>query len=363
MGKNSIVLTLCLLLGMSTIVYAQYPKMDIRGYRVYHIYTGAAKEANAFFMVQSTNNYTELNDKTYIVYELTEVPSNYTEIPQTLLYTQEGQKIYRYDETRQEDVLMFDFSLNEGDVFTTPQGTRMEVVEVGDCKEYLNDWLVREYSGKRLKLRDCNNASLEDIWVEGIGSLYTGILPQELIPNSRECSLNFCSMGTWAAVFPQNTPYYKSTQFLPFELPIELIDTDQPEWCNYMFSGDTLVISGCAVMYSLPVITSCFVHENIIEFQNIESHYHNVLINGLYLFATSLAPHGFEIKLPGFLPGEYTIMAGEQKLATVVCGTTFINTLEISAKHSYQFHDLLGRPINSLQKGINIINGNKIMVK
>ena len=362
MKKSNIILTLSLLVCISINVYAQ-DILDIRGYRVYHIYTGAAKEADAFFMARSTNNYTELNDKTYIVFELTEVPSNYTEIPQTFLYTQEGQKIYRYDETRQEEVLMFDFSLNEGDVFTTPQGTRMEVVEVGDCKDYLKDWMVRSYPGRRLKLRDCNNASLEDIWVEGIGSLYTGILPQELIPNSRECSLNFCSMGTWVAVFPQNTPYYKSTKFLPFELSIELIDTDQPEWCNYVFSGDTLVISGCAAMYLLPVITSCFVHENIIEFQYIESHYHNVLVNGLYLFATSLAPHGFEIKLPGFLPGEYTIMAGEQKLATVVCGTTSINTLEVSFRNPHLRHNLNGQRITTLQKGVNIVDGKKVFLK
>ena len=360
---NNIILTLSLLLGMSTNVSAQYPKMDIRNYRVYHIYTGAAKEADAFFMAQSTNNYTELNDKTYIVYELIEAPSNYIEIPQTLLYSQEGQKIYRYDETRQEEVLMFDFSLNEGDVFTTPQGTRMEVVEVGDCKEYLHDWLVFDYPGKKLRLRDCDNTAIEDIWVEGIGSLHTGILPQELIPNSRECSLNFCSMGTWAAVFPQNTPYYKSTQSLPFELPDELIDWNQPEWCNYMFSGDTLVISGCAVTYLLPIITSCFVHENIIEFQNIESSYHNVLINVLFLFATSLAPHGFEIKLPGFLPGEYTIMAGGQICATAVCGATSINTLQDHAKYPHSLYDLNGQRINGLQKGLNIVDGKKVFVK
>ena len=363
MGKKSIILTLSLLVCISTNVYAQYPKMDIRNYRVYHIYTGAAKEADAFFMARSTNSYTELNDKTYSVYELIEAPSDYTEIPQTLLYSQEGQKIYRYDETRQEEVLMFDFSLNEGDVFTTPQGTRMEVVEVGDCKEYLHDWLVFDYPGKKLRLRDCDNTAIEDIWVEGIGSLHTGILPQELIPNSRECSLNFCSMGTWTAVFPQNTPYYKSTQSRPFDLPVELIDWDQPEWYNYVFSDDTLVISGCAEMYLLPIITSCFVHENIIEFQNIGYIYHNVLINVLSYFVTSLAPHGFEIKLPGFQPGEYTIMNGGQKLATVVCGTTAINSLEVPAKATHQRHDLLGHPINSLQKGINIVDGKKVWVK
>ena len=117
MKKSNIILTLSLLVCISINVYAQ-DILDIRGYRVYHIYTGATKEADAFFMARSTNNYTELNDKTYIVFELTEVPSNYTEMPQTLLYTQEGQKVYRYDETRQEEVLMFDFSLNEGDVFT-----------------------------------------------------------------------------------------------------------------------------------------------------------------------------------------------------------------------------------------------------
>ena len=353
MGKKSIILTLSLLVCISTNVYAQYPKMDIRNYRVYHIYTGAAKEADAFFMARSTNSYTELNDKTYSVYELIEAPSDYTEIPQTLLYSQEGQKIYRYDETRQEEVLMFDFSLNEGDVFTTPQGTRMEVVEVGDCKEYLHDWLVFDYPGKKLRLRDCDNTAIEDIWVEGIGSLHTGILPPELIPNARDCSLDFCNMGKWAAVFPQNTPYYKSIQSAPYDI----LNHEQPEYYNYSFSDDTLVIRGCAVQNSYCFVTSCFIHDNIIDLDDYTVLYYGIdILDGRVL-------RGFEIKLPGFLPGEYTIMSGGQKLATVVCGTTAINSLEVPAKATHQRHDLLGHPINSLQKGINIVDGKKVWVK
>lgn len=352
MKKNCIILTLCLQMCMITNMHA-IDVFDMTIYRVYKIYTGSTTKADAFYMTRSTRNTVKKDGKTYCVYEISDVPSNCNNIQRTLLYRQEGQRIYNYDETRQEEVLLFDFSLNEGDVFITPQGTRMEVVEVSDCTEYMNDWLVWNYLGRKLRLRNCDNAVVEDIWIEGIGSLHTGILSPEFIPNAEECSLDFCDMGRWAAIFPHNTPYYKSVLSVPYEM----LNHEQPEYQNYSFSGDTLIISGCAVLNSYNFVTSCFIHENIIELDT-----YTVLIYGEDLL-DGRALRSYEAKIPGFQAGEYTIMASGRKLATVVCVTTSLNTFEISAKHPYQFHDLLGRPINTLQKGINIINGNKIMVK
>ena len=345
-------LFVCMLMFITMSVQA-VDLLDITAYRVYHIYTGAATKADAFFMASSTKNTVEKDGKKYCVYELSVVPSYCTEMPRTLLYRQDGKRIYRYDETQQTEVLMFDFSLNEGDVFTTSQGKQMEVVEVGDCTEYLNDWHVGNYPGRKLRLRDSNNAAFEDVWVEGAGSLYTGILPPEFIPNAEECSLDFCDIGACAIIFPQNTPYYKSTLSAPYYM----LNHDQPEYHNYTFLGDTLVISGCAVLTCYTFVTSCYIHDNIIELEN-----YIVLIYGEDLFSGRTL-RGYEVKIPGFLPGEYTIMAGGQKLATVVCVATSINTLQDSVKYPHSLYDLYGQRINRLQKGLNIVDGRKVVVK
>ena len=366
MGKKSIIIISCLLMFMTMNVQA-VDVLDVTVYRVYHIYTGAATQSDAFFMAYSTRNTIEKDGKNYCVYELSAVPSYCTEMPRTLLYRQDGKRIYRYDETRQTDVLMFDFSLETGDVFTTSQGKQMEVVGVSDCKEYMYDWLLwdyqenedvmfnwNDYPEKKLLLRDCDNAAIEDVWIEGVGSLHTGILPPEFISNAEDCSLDFCDMGKcWAAFFAQNTPHYKSTQSVPFGG----LDPEQPKYRNYSFSGDTLVISGCEVMGGYRFITSCFIHDNIVELSTYP----------LLLYGYDVIPDRglweYEIKIPGFLPGEYTIMAGGQKLASVVCVATSINTLQDTAKYPHSLYDLNGQRIKTLQKGLNIVDGKKIMVR
>ena len=366
MGKKSIIIISCLLMFMTMNVQA-VDVLDVTVYRVYHIYTGAATQSDAFFMAYSTKNTIEKNGKNYCVYELSAVPSYCTEMPRTLLYRQDGKRIYRYDETRQTDVLMFDFSLETGDVFTTSQGKQMEVVGVSDCKEYLYDWLLWDYQesqdeydwdypGKKLLLRDCDNAAIEDVWIEGVGSLHTGILPPEFMSNAEDCSLDFCDMGKcWGAVFPQNAPHYKSIQSVPFDV----LDSDheQPEYCNYSFSGDTLVISGRGVMGSYRFITSCFIHDNIIEIDA-----YRFLLYGYDVF-TDRVLREYEVKIPGFEPGEYIIMTNGQKYATIVCTSTSINSLWDSVKYPHSLYDLNGQRINRLQKGLNIVDGKKVVVK
>ena len=349
MVKNCILLTICLLIGTMVNVQAQDEMDGIAVYRVYRIYTGATTKADAFFIAHTTEATVVKDGRKYCVYELSKTPSDYTGIQRTFLYRCDGKKIYRYDETLQEDVLMFDFSLNAGDVFTTPQGTKKEIIDVGDCKEYPS---LSNYTGRKLRLRDCGNAT-EEIWIEGIGSMHTGILPQEIFPNAEACVLDMCHMGEWAAVFPQNTPNYKSTTWTPFDI----FQDEQPANTNYAFSGDTLVISGRAELNCYPVVTSCFIQNNVIDLDD-----YTVLFYGEDIF-DCLYMKGFEIRIPGFLSGEYTIMAGGQKRTTITCTATSINSVhEIITSSNKSSYDLTGRPLSTPpSRGMYIQNGKKVI--
>ena len=101
-------------------------------------------------------------------------------------YREEGDKLYRYNEEKKQDELFMDFGLNVGDVFDRPDGVKLQVVEVGDT-------LMDEYDGplKVLCLEGVDDESVKDKWVECFGSIQTGLLLADDIPNYRVTDLLF----------------------------------------------------------------------------------------------------------------------------------------------------------------------------
>ena len=99
-------------------------------------------------------------------------------------YREEGEKLYRYNEEKKQDELFLDFGLNVGDVFNRPDGVKLQVMEIGDT-------LMNEYDGplKVLCLEGVDDVSIKDKWVECFGSVKTGLLLADDIPNYRVTDL------------------------------------------------------------------------------------------------------------------------------------------------------------------------------
>ena len=96
------------------------------------------------------------------------------------LYRQEGSKVYFYDDEKKKDILLFDFGLKAGDIYQREYNdftVKAEVIAVYDT--ILTETYNGEaYKGKAIKLQGkAPNTWFHDTWVEGIGSIYTGLYP------------------------------------------------------------------------------------------------------------------------------------------------------------------------------------------
>ena len=100
---------------------------------------------------------------------------------------QNGDRYYQNGE------LMFDFSLQVGDVFVTKMGTPLTVKSIGDT--ILTDGVNRKY----LLMVEDMNAEItpynSDYWVEGLGSLQMGIYSNDFSSDGQVRALQSCSYG------------------------------------------------------------------------------------------------------------------------------------------------------------------------
>ena len=93
----------------------------------------------------------------------------------------------------QNGELMFDFSLQEGDVFYPRKGDPLTVRRTG--KMALDDGIIRKYLLMVADTQDPDTTYNADYWIEGIGSLKTGILTNDftndgLIKELQSCIYN-----------------------------------------------------------------------------------------------------------------------------------------------------------------------------
>ena len=100
-------------------------------------------------------------------------------------YRLDGTKVYRYNEQQKKDVLLMDFGLAVGDLFDSPSGVQLKVVEIGDTI------IERGTSRKVLTLRGTKDESVWDKWVESYGSARTGLHLVNDIPNYQITDLLF----------------------------------------------------------------------------------------------------------------------------------------------------------------------------
>lgn len=86
-------------------------------------------------------------------------------------------KVYWYEPDTEEEYLYMDFNLKKGDIFNHPKSDRMElcIIAAGDTILPQGDGISRKYMDVGRYYGDGNVGGVEEVWIEGIGSLRFGI--------------------------------------------------------------------------------------------------------------------------------------------------------------------------------------------
>ena len=254
--------------------------------------------------------------KTY--YEL-KMKLNYKEVPElNWLYRQENEKVYFYDDEKKKELLLFDFGLKEGDIFRREYENSIleaEVIAVYDTTITENYWDT-PYTARAIRLHGkAPQTQFYDIWIEGIGSIKTGLYPTWKASSSDVYLLDFNTYGgngAYMLPFAPDVPqcikmakitkeHIDFTEYTPMGYP--------KEETRYEFVNDTLRVWGINHYYWDYDV--CLIGgDNSIRFYEVEPQ----IQEEVYKLAK------FEIKFPDFEPGEYTIYNGSDGIdTTLVC--------------------------------------------
>ena len=113
----------------------------------------------------------------------------------SIYYRQDAQKVYRYNVNTATETLVFDFGLNVGDNFKLYEDCEMVVESVSDTNVVNIIFSEEKYDNQRvLRLRGAEDASITDIWVEGIGSLRYGIERPTHAEDIKSQALAYCEV-------------------------------------------------------------------------------------------------------------------------------------------------------------------------
>jgi hypothetical protein len=249
--------------------------------------------------------------------------SNKDKYPE-LYYREEANKIIRYDPYAEADIIMFEFGHEVGDTLTDGDGNLLEVTEVFPAN-MLTNYSMFNNGEKAYRLRGLDNVLLDDIWIDNVGSMKTGIFRQSDFEDIQFSHLSFFSgyEGNYSIAFPLNYNEYKSMPFFKIHEPDpdddenENDDNDndqdldwdsdyfmeEEEYIHCEFLDDTLHIEGRSwqlykdnfdVMY-------CTIKDN-----RIELFYQPIQYLG-YIQADCIGHCDFDLKLSGFRKNVYVI--------------------------------------------------------
>lgn len=311
-----------------------------------------------------------MQGKTYAVVRLRDE----SQILKEMLYRQEDEKVYRWDSQKEADVLLFDFGLHVGDVFITPDGTQMKVVEES-LDNTVYDWFTYSNRGKSLRLQSVNDSDVEDVWIEGIGSVISGIMPTNELNDGHIVYANIftsndLSVPTDFAIFEVNNDQYKNML-----MDNDIIQEDGVYEYGFdcEFLSDTLHVYGILPINVIPNLLECTIDEN-----------NNVCLDILeicYLnIPTGKVHRKFDVRIPGFKSGTYNvcftgykgdIRIGEDLYYSYreLFGTTQVVCSQVNGidhvdveKQNHSFIDLTGRRLSTApQHGIYIQDGRKVL--
>ena len=238
---------------------------------------------------------------------------------ETLLFyeRQEGKKVYRYDEDTQAEVLMVDYSLEVGDEVEVDGGVKMKVVKTESAYETIPMYGLR--NSKMMRLQGVDDETLEDVWVEGVGSIYWGVLPRGKMTDVEQmyvANVSF-SFSEGNASFTINTERYKSGLLHYRNLTqeekdfAETLDPFKPEKLDIHFVDDTLCVTGILYIKPYDYQIDC-----LLDGSNIDL---NIYMIDLYDYFESPHTYYVEAKFPDFKDGVYQVSYNGGEPMEVVC--------------------------------------------
>ena len=219
------------------------------------------------------------------------------------LARQEGKRVYRYDEEAQAEVLMVDYSLEVGDEVEVDGGLRLKVTETGSAYEQI-PMAGLKYS-KMLKLRGVDDETLEDVWVEGVGSIYWGVMPRDIVPYVEKMYVVNTSFSLLVgnAAFPVCTDRYKANLLYYRDLPAEAdqfeYELKNSDYLDIYFKEDTLCVTGI-----LEIGPYDFQLECRVDSTNIDINIYTIDVEEPF---ESQCGRYMEAKFPGFKDGVYQV--------------------------------------------------------
>ena len=294
----------------------------------------SADEGNIYtYFVTTPNNQTEtlflnydrnveMDGKNYQQYVASNLYRTYAD--SLVLLRKEDSKYFYYDSRTSEEKMLFDFSLQKGDTFTDDfSGTVYNVVDVRDS--LVNDSLCR-----LIEIRDCEGTGKHDIWMEDVGSIYTGILPKNKFRDV--CLLiyfRFCysleENVEHSTYFYPNTPLIKtagmSVMVPQWDKEIEpeedwdafLAWLHAPTDLNAEFENDTLHVWGkIRTSCSIQSYAACELSGDKVTFMAYP--YNNLLD------ADCISTYIVETRIPGFEKGKYKINLYNKTIELVCAG-------------------------------------------
>ena len=264
----------------------------------------------------------------------------------------------------------FDFNLKPGEQLERFDYSKYEVADCGLASAYEPYWSAY-CSDRRILRMHRLDAEGDDIWMEGVGSVHTGIFePSDF--NTGEVYVQSMFYGQDdCAFFSIDTDVFKS---VPFKA--EILETNDPiveeiimdqfnnnTTFDIEFIDDTLHVSGALMGETRGSLKTL---EAQIDDEVITL---NITEPTLYRI-TSGSPYRFDVKIPGFEAGRYKIRYQYNNPVEVVCqgDATGIEELKNTDTLPTGFdtnaiYDLSGRRLNQVPERGLYIQGGKVLLR
>lgn len=291
-------------------------------------------------------------------------------------YREEGKKIFRFDNDLSKDLLLYDFGVSVGDVITILDGKRVRVTEEFRADELENFCYTFPINGtppKAWLVCGVDDETYKDIWIDGAGSLYTGLLLRSDFPEDVSlttifnASISLSRYTQYDKIQPVRLYYYWND-------PNYDSDWETEYNINIEFKDDTLRINGFQNFIPSTHIFRCHLDGNDVVVSAIAVDPGCSMVEG-YLQSK------YDIKFPGFEAGTYNIKIDREtmgdfrwcdppeywKEVTITCNgpaTGIDEAIESQTKENKSnIYDLSGRRLNQVpEQGLYIQNG-KIIIK
>lgn len=234
----------------------------------------------------------------------------------SIYYRQEAQKVYRYNVNTATETLAFDFGLETGDKFHLYDDCEVVVESVSDTNVVNIIFSEEKYDNQRvLRLRGVEDASITDIWVEGIGSLHYGIERPTHAEEIKSQALAYCEVfESYNAKFLVNVGNVRGAGVeLGQEIDPEMIEsiydpTFSTDFLKFRLVNNTLHVGGyISCNCGMEIYLAAKDMGNSIELEMRE----------LAPYADCYSLYAIDISFPEFTGEKYDVTFMGKKIATV----------------------------------------------